>query len=143
VGGQLAYQLDLPFHDLDAAIEDREGRTVAEIFAATGEAAFRQLEAEILPSLLVGPAVVALGGGAWEATVNRAMVTSADFAPLWLAESPTRAWARAGRDPHRPLAQDRAAFMHRWAARMPNWSLAPMLLPFGHSSGELASALLD
>jgi hypothetical protein len=30
----------------------------------------------------------------------------------------------------------------RWAARMPNWSLAPMILPFGHSSGELASALL-
>jgi thiamine-phosphate pyrophosphorylase len=143
VGRQLAYQLALPFHDLDAAIEDREGRMVAEIFATKGETAFRQLEMEVLPSLLVGPAVVALGGGAWEATVNRAMVISADFAPLWLAESPARAWARAGRDPHRPLAQDRAAFMHRWAGRMPNWSLAPMLLPFGHSSGELASALLD
>jgi len=142
VGRQLAYNLALPFHDLDAAIEDREGRRVAEIFAAWGESAFRQLEADVLPRLLARPAVVALGGGAWESPVNRGAVTSADFAPLWLAETPARAWARAGRDPQRPLAQDRAAFMLRWAARMPNWSLAPMVLPFGHSSGELASALL-
>jgi shikimate kinase len=143
VGRQLAYRLALPFHDLDAAIEDREGCTVAEIFATRGETAFRQLEADVLPCLLARPAVVALGGGAWESTVNRATVASADFAPLWLAESPTRAWERAGRDPLRPLAQDRAAFMRRWAARMPNWSLAPMILPFGHSSGDLALALLD
>jgi len=70
-------------------------------------------------------------------------VDAADFAPLWLAETPARAWERAGRDPNRPLAQDRATFMARWAARMPAWSLAPMLIPFGHSSRELASALLD
>lgn len=142
VGRQLAYHLALPFHDLDATIEEQTGHRVAEIFAADGEGAFRQLEAEVLPRLLGRPAVVALGGGAWETTVNRSAVTSAGFAPLWLAAPPTRAWDRAGRDPHRPLAQDRAAFMRRWAARLPNWSLAPMLLPFGHSSGELALALL-
>jgi shikimate kinase len=143
VGRQLAYRLALPFHDLDAAIEEREGRAVAEIFAGGGEGTFRQLEMDMLPRLLVKPAVVALGGGAWESALNRVAVASADFAPLWLAESPARAWKRAGQDPHRPLAQDRAAFMHRWAARTPNWSQAPMILPFGHSSGELASALLD
>ena len=142
VGRQLAFNLALPFQDLDAAIEDHEGCTVAEIFAARGESAFRQLEADVLPRLLARPAVVALGGGAWESPVIRGAVTSADFAPLWLAESPARAWERAGRDPQRPLAHDRAAFMLRWAARMSNWSLAAMVLPFGHSSGELVSALL-
>ena len=142
VGRQLAYHLALPFHDLDAAIEDQEGRRVADIVAAKGEGAFRQLEAEVLPRLLAGPAVVALGGGAWEDPGNRSAVVSSDFAPLWLAAPPARAWERAGRDPHRPLAQDRAAFMRRWAARVPAWSLAPLVLPFGHSSGELALALL-
>jgi thiamine-phosphate pyrophosphorylase len=142
LGRQLAYQLALPFHDLDAAIEDQEACSVAEIFAARGEGAFRQLEAGVLPRLLGSPAVVALGGGAWESPGNRGTVASSDFAPLWLAESPARAWERAGRDPLRPLAHDRAAFMHRWAARMGHWSLAPMALPFGHSSGELAAALL-
>ena len=116
---------------------------MAEIFSASGEAAFRSLEAALLPGLLATPAVVALGGGAWEAPANRVAVVAADFAPLWLAEPPTRAWGRAGRDPNRPLAQDRATFMARGAARMPAWSLAPMILAFGHSSRELVAALLD
>ncbi len=143
VGRQLAFKLALPFHDLDDVIVNAEGRSVAGIFASSGEAAFRALESALLPELLAKPGVVALGGGAWESQVNRTATVSADFAPLWLAESPNRAWERAGRDPQRPLAQDRAAFMARWAARMPAWSLAPMLLPFGHSSRELVSALLD
>ena len=65
------------------------------------------------------------------------------FAALWLAETPARAWDRAGRDPRRPLAQDRAAFLARWRTRMAAWSQADMLLAFGHSSRDLASALLD
>ncbi|GLH71810.1 hypothetical protein GETHLI_03120 [Geothrix limicola] len=142
-GRQLAFALSLPFHDLDAVIEDGEGRPVAEIFAASGEAAFRALEASHLPTLLGRPAVVALGGGAWESPGNRAAVRAAGFVPLWLAEAPARAWERAGRDPNRPLAQSREAFMARTASRMAAWSQAPMLLAFGHSSAELVSALLD
>ena len=140
---ELAQRADLPFHDLDAVIEQRQGRPISAIFAAAGEPAFRALEAEHLASLLGTPAIVALGGGAWEAPANRATVAASGFAALWLAESPLRAWARVGQDPNRPLAQDRAAFMARWAARVPAWSLAPMAIPFGHSSRELASALLD
>ena len=143
LGRKLAFQLSLPFHDLDAAIESHEGRSVAAIFAASGEAAFRSLESAILPGLLTMPAVVALGGGAWESPVNRAAVAAADFAPLWLAEPPRRAWERASKDPNRPLAQDRVAFMSRAAARRSAWALAPMILTFGHSSRELVSALLD
>jgi thiamine-phosphate diphosphorylase len=143
LGHLLAERLGLPFHDLDAVIEARQGRPVAEIFAASGEEAFRALEANLLPELLSKPAVVALGGGAWLAATNRAAVLAADFAPLWLAEAPTRAWQRAGQDPNRPLAQDRETFMARWAARMGTWSLAPVMLGFGHSSRDLVSALLD
>jgi thiamine-phosphate pyrophosphorylase len=143
VGRQLAYRLALPFHDLDEVIEIHAGRPVARIFAASGEAAFRELEAALLPDLLATPSVVALGGGAWVARVNQAAVAAADFAPLWVADAPARAWQRAGQDPNRPLAQDRAAFMARWAARLPGWAQAPMLLGFGHSSRELVAALLD
>lgn len=143
LGRQLAFRLALPFHDLDEVIEAQEGRPVAEIFAAAGEAAFRTLEADLLPGLLAVPSVVALGGGAWETAANRAMVAASGFAPLWLAETPARAWDRAGRDPRRPLAQDRAAFLARWRTRMAAWSQADMLLAFGHSSRDLASALLD
>ena len=143
LGRLLARSLALPFHDLDAVIEVREGRPVAEIFAASGEAAFRAMESALLPGLLSGPAVVALGGGAWASEANRAVVAAADVAPLWLADTPQRAWQRAERDPNRPLAQDQTAFMARWAARMPAWTLAPAVLAFGHSSRDLVSALLD
>jgi len=52
--------------DLDAVIERRAGRSVSQIFAERGEAAFRALEAEALAEVLgaAQPAVVALGGGA-------------------------------------------------------------------------------
>jgi thiamine-phosphate pyrophosphorylase len=143
LGRQLAQRLALPFHDLDATIELRERRPVAEIFASVGEGVFRNLETSLLPELLAQPAVVALGGGAWAAPANRAAVGAAGCAPLWVAETPARAWRRAGQDPNRPLAQDREAFMARWAARMAAWTLAPAVLAFGHSSRDLASALLD
>jgi len=143
VGRQLARRLALPFHDLDSVIEAREGRPVAEIFAASGEGAFRALEAALLPGLLTSPSVVALGGGAWASPANRAAVAAADAVPLWLAEAPLRAWQRAGKDPNRPLAQDQTAFLARWAARMPAWTQAEPIHAFGHSSRELVSALLD
>lgn len=142
LGRILAKDLDLPFHDLDDLIEADQSHSVGAIFATQGEAAFRALESALLPTLLASPAVVALGGGAWEAPANRQAVAEAGFAPLWLAEPPARAWERVGRDPRRPLAQDRGAFMARCVARTATWSQAPMVLPFGHSSRDLASALL-
>jgi thiamine-phosphate diphosphorylase len=143
LGRKLAFGLALPFHDLDAVIEAQEGRPVSGIFAERGEAAFRALESGLLPALLAAPAVVSLGGGAWESPVVREAVAAAGFTALWLAETPQRAWKRAGLDPQRPLAQDRGAFMARHAARMAAWSQADMLLAFGHSSRDLLAALLD
>jgi len=70
-------------------------------------------------------------------------VAAAKVVPLWLAESPLRAWQRAGKDPNRPLAQDRTAFLARWASRMPAWAQAQALVAFGHSSRDLVTALLD
>ena len=67
VGQALAGRLDVPFADLDLAIESRAGRTVREIFAEGGEPAFRQLEHETLLGLLERPElldlVLATGGG--------------------------------------------------------------------------------
>jgi thiamine-phosphate diphosphorylase len=142
VGRLLAQRLGLAFHDLDDVIEAHQGVPVRAIFADLGESAFRALESALLPALLAGPAVVALGGGAWEAPANRDRVATAGFAPLWLAEPPVRAWGRVGRDPQRPLAQDRSAFMTRCATRAAAWSLAPALLPFGRSPEDLVSTMM-
>jgi len=63
-GRRLAVLLDLPFVDLDAQVEQRAGKSVAELFRDGGEARFRALEAEAVGSAAKGPAaVVATGGG--------------------------------------------------------------------------------
>ncbi len=143
LGRELAQRLGLPFLDLDEAVAAAAGRSIADLFAREGEPAFRRLEREGLRRALERPAVVALGGGAWEDPGSRTAVLAAGFQPLWLAETPQRAWTRVAGDPGRPLAQDRTGFLARWAARTPAWALAPVLLPFGHTSRELAAALVD
>ncbi len=53
----------LRFVDLDEAIETREGCSVAEIFAARGQDAFRKLESAMLRELAADDTVIACGGG--------------------------------------------------------------------------------
>jgi len=72
VGRELAGRLGVPFVDLDAEIERREGRTIAEIFQAEGEAAFRALEAkELVRAATQDPSVLACGGGVVLEPANR------------------------------------------------------------------------
>ncbi len=66
IGKNLALHFDLPFVDLDTAIEVVEGKSVQDIFKEDGEAHFRQKEAEQLRELSSSTAgfVMATGGGA-------------------------------------------------------------------------------
>lgn len=64
VGRALSVRTGMPFVDLDALIEWREGMTVAEIFKERGESYFRDLERRTLLELLdAGNIIVSLGGG--------------------------------------------------------------------------------
>lgn len=74
LGRELAAHKAMPFVDLDAEIERVEGRTIPEIFAASGEAAFRAIERRELRRIAAGHGqVVALGGGALLAEDSRAL----------------------------------------------------------------------
>ena len=63
LGPLLAKQFDLPFLDIDALIEQREGRSISQIFSEQGEFHFRQLEQQELNGLPDVPQIVACGGG--------------------------------------------------------------------------------
>ncbi len=64
LGGALARAIPgLSFVDLDDAVEAEAGMTVAEIFAAEGEAGFRRRESAVLRAVSVPGAIVACGGG--------------------------------------------------------------------------------
>ena len=54
VGRELSQLLCCPFMDLDQVIEEREGRSIPEIFASEGEEAFRAMELDALRNIVSG-----------------------------------------------------------------------------------------
>ncbi len=93
IGRLVARARGAAFVDLDERVEQRAGASVAEIFAARGEAEFRRLERAALRELLGGEGapVVALGGGALLSrevrleALDRAVVVTLRAAPEELA----------------------------------------------------------
>lgn len=72
VGGLLGEALGRPFVDLDAEIERIAGMSIPEIFAAKGEAGFREIEAQAAINASRGRGtVIATGGGTVLRDANR------------------------------------------------------------------------
>ncbi|KPM31563.1 Shikimate kinase [Croceitalea dokdonensis DOKDO 023] len=65
VGDALAQKLNIPFKDLDGVIQEKEGKTISQLFHEKGELYFRKKEAYYLNQVLDLEAsfVLALGGG--------------------------------------------------------------------------------
>jgi shikimate kinase len=64
LGKALAVQLGYRFLDTDTVIEQVAGQPITEIFATSGEAAFRELETQVLGQLAAYKAMtIATGGG--------------------------------------------------------------------------------
>jgi shikimate kinase len=103
VGRMVADRLSLPFADLDEMVEQAAGRTVAQIWSGSGEAAFRTAESTALASLAPAePSVVACGGGVVLADANRAALKSLGHV-VYLTVSAEEALARVGGGDTRPL----------------------------------------
>ena len=100
----IARGLDPDYLDMDALIEKRLGMSIAEFFAEKGEAAFRQVESEVLADLLKTDRVVSTGGGVVVSQRNRDLLKTnpdniylkADFETLYQRIS-------ADKDNQRPL----------------------------------------
>lgn len=92
--------------DLDRAVEERLGATVAEIFERDGEAVFRSAETEALAEALSGAAsVVATGGGVVLSPENRALLRSSAVT-VWLRAHPDHLQQRlSGTTEARPLLE--------------------------------------
>ncbi|HEX2756285.1 MAG TPA: bifunctional shikimate kinase/3-dehydroquinate synthase [Candidatus Limnocylindrales bacterium] len=113
VGRRLAHRHGASFVDLDDVIEKSVGKTIPEIFAERGEAAFRALERQAVADL--GPAdrgpavrsVVATGGGAVIDPRNRWALYRGRV-PVWLDVRPEVLAQRLRRSPNvRPLMAGR------------------------------------
>lgn len=103
VGRRVAQALGRTFVDTDALVESAAGRSVAEIFAAEGEAAFRAREREAIGAACDLPdAVIAVGGGALADPENRRRLAAAGPIVCLTAE-PEEVLRRVGSGSSRPL----------------------------------------
>lgn len=107
-GRLLADALGRPLVDSDLLIESTTGRTVREIFATDGEAAFRSLETAALTEALARrePLVIAAAGGVVLREENRRALLAADAFVVWLQAELSVLKARAVTGTHRPLLDD-------------------------------------
>jgi shikimate kinase len=65
IGRRLSKALGVDYLDTDAMIEERTGRTIADIFSVDGEPEFRRIEEDVVREALAGhDGVLSLGGGA-------------------------------------------------------------------------------
>jgi shikimate kinase len=100
VAALLATRLGVPAVDADEVLEARAGTTIAALVAARGEAAFRDLEAELLAELLAAPPVIlATGGGVVVREANRALLRARGRPVVWLDAAADVVRARLAADP--------------------------------------------
>lgn len=103
VGKHLAKELGITLIDTDRIIEEREGRSIAEIFLADGEEGFRAIEKKVvLESLNMEDSIVALGGGSVLDPDVQARLTQCPEV-IFLDVSISNAAPRVGFNKERPL----------------------------------------
>jgi len=102
VGRRLARRWGVAFRDSDQLIEEKSGKTVADIFVDDGEPAFRALERAVIAEALDHErGVLALGGGAILDPTTRERLGGAKC--VWLRVGVSEATKRVGLNASRPL----------------------------------------
>lgn len=151
VGRLLAERLSWSFVDADELLEARDGRSAAAIFAADGEAGFRDRESALLAELAQRPGhVIATGGGVVLRPENRRTLRDAGFC-VWLTADPATLWARIQADPataaRRPALTPlpgRAEVERLLAEREPLYrEVAHAVVDAGQSPEAVVSAILS
>lgn len=122
IGRALAAEMGWSFLDVDAIVVEKEGRSIQEIFATSGETRFREAEREALLTASRAPrAVVATGGGLFLGRDPRALIKRTGIS-VWLDPTWEEIRQRLGHGEGRPLWNEdrpvamRASYERRRAA---------------------------
>jgi shikimate kinase len=144
-GRRLAKILCVPFADSDDLVEAAEQRTVPEIFAESGEAAFRAAECRAISAALAGEfdGVLSLGGGALTHDPTRAAIVTSQVVVAVLHAPLETLLVRVGDGRSRPLLADdpRARLTRLAAERQPIYdSVATLRVDTEHRTpGQVAA----
>lgn len=106
VGLNLSYKMRTPVEDTDKVIEQREEKTIREIFAEEGEAYFRGLETALLEEIRERNyyRIISVGGGTPVNPVNRKLLKECGTV-IYLRVRPETVYERVKYDTARPLLQ--------------------------------------
>lgn len=106
VGIKLSYQMKRTMIDTDKWIEQRQKRTISEIFEACGEEAFRQMETECLKELICSAdnQIISVGGGLPMREENHSLLKELGRV-VYLKVTPETVYERLKNDTTRPLLQ--------------------------------------
>jgi len=143
VGQALAAALGRQFADLDALIEQRQGRSIREIFEARGEIEFRRIEREAIAACReMNDTVIALGGGAYIAEANRELLREIGVT-IWLDCPLDVCLRRISGDAARPLLRSAAEMQRLYAERRTAYAMADLTIETGERlPEELAAEIL-
>ena len=150
VASALARRLACAMLDLDQFVGEIEGRTPQVIIDEDGEARFREIEARALREALEtkGRHIIALGGGTWTISDNRALINEHQALTVWLDAPFELCWQRiAGENNSRPLARDIKSARRLYDERLAFYDQALLRIEVGEErsadtiAAEIAEAL--
>ena len=119
VGKLLAQRLRRPFIDTDTFIEEREGRSIPDIFTKDGEDAFRALELAVSRELSGSRGLVIACGGGLPTQDGAIRALKKNGLVFWLDRDPGETYDSLNVS-HRPLARSgRDDFIRRYQDRAP------------------------
>lgn len=146
VGQLLAEQLGYRFFDTDAVIEHVAGQSISQIFAESGETAFRTLESQVLAELSAySRLAIATGGGIVMKRENWGYLRHGIV--IWLDVPVEQLQVRLAGDRSRPLLQDTdptARLQALLAQRRPLYSQADVQVSYetGETPEQIAAKVM-
>jgi XRE family transcriptional regulator, aerobic/anaerobic benzoate catabolism transcriptional regulator len=142
LGGMLAQHLEVPFIELDAEIEKEFGLSLGEIFALSGQSAYRRSERRALDGVIeTHPRFVLAAGGSIVAEPETYEELLARCYTVWVTASPEEHMGRViAQGDFRPMADNKEAMadLNRiLAARTPLYARADAVV---ETAGRTAEA---
>jgi 3-dehydroquinate dehydratase-2 len=104
LGLRLSYRLKMPVEDTDKLIEQKEGKTISDIFSENGEKYFRDRETELLQEISTRnyTRIISVGGGTPVRKENRSLLKQCGTV-VYFRIKPETVYERLKNDTTRPL----------------------------------------
>lgn len=134
LGKKLSYRKRIALLDTDKMIEQKQDKTISEIFEIQGEEAFRQMETDCLKEIAgyMDRYIISVGGGLPLREENRKLLKELGYV-IYLRAKPDTIYDRLKNDVTRPLLQ----------GDDPEKKIREMLLVRGPVYEQAADAVVD